>query len=156
MITLTLDLAGKTGYAIQHEDGQIKAGVCNLTRGNLGGARSPIPMLRLWERLNRFSACYQIQRVIFEETFGRGAAKYRLDSLQHIVILWCCQNGYPWQRVSPPRWKKVTLGRPTISKQDYHQAAIRNFPDQRVFCDDIAAALWLLEYASLVDDLKRN
>lgn len=145
-IRLGLDLAGHSGYAIRYEDGSYKTAVWNLVRGNLGGRRSPVPMLRLWRRLNYLSENYEIEKVTLEEAFGRGDAKYRLDSLQHIAILWAVLNGITWQRVSPGAWKKVFIGKGTASKLEYSTAAIEYWPNIRMWSDDQCAAMWLLAY----------
>lgn len=151
MITLALDLAGTTGYGIEYDTGEVKAGLWILTRGNLGGRRSPIPMLRLWHRLNRLGSTHQIDRVVYEETFGRGDAKNRLDSLQHCTTLWCLLNQIPFIRASPSEWKKAVLGTGRANRQEYYAAAIQRFPSVDVWKDDIAAALWLLTYAKRFD-----
>lgn len=145
-IRLGLDLAGHSGYAIRYEDGSYKTAVWNLVRGNLGGRRSPVPMLRLWRRLNHLSRCYSIEKVTLEEAFGRGDAKYRLDSLQHVAILWAVLNGITWQRVSPGAWKKKLCGNGKVNRVIYSQMALLQWPDIRMWSDDQCAAMWLLEY----------
>lgn len=143
---LTLDLGGSTGYGILYPRGDIKLGSLRLTRGNIGGNRSPLPMVRLWRRLHRIFDYLPITRIVFEETFARGHAKHRLDQLQAVVMLFCVLNGIKFVRVSPTGWKKAVLGR-NCSKAEYHAAALQQFPELRILNDDMAAALWLIEYA---------
>lgn len=143
---LALDLAGRTGYAMKFRSGKIKVGVVNLTRGQLTGKRNPLPMVRLWNRLNWLSDHYRIRRVVFEETFAQGSAKYRLDSLQHATILWAVNQGIQWRRVSPTEWKKAMLGEGQVSRHDYSRVAIERFPEIRFWTDDQCAAMWLLMY----------
>ena len=146
MITLALDLAGKTGYAIRYEDGSAKAGTWNLVRGELGGARSPVPMVRLWKRLVRLSQDHEIDWIIYEETFGRGAAKFRLDSLQYTALLFAMLNGIGWSRVSPTAWKKAVVGDARAKRDEYHHFARSRWPELNLFTDDQAAAMCLLAY----------
>ena len=146
-IILSLDLAASTGYCfLDEETGIVKTGAINLARGKLGGRRSPIPMYRLWKRLTKLSKRMKIDVVIFEETFGRGDAKYRLDSLQLVVTLWAVLNRIRWLRVSPPQWKKATTGKGTTTKEEYWKQAIDRWPNINIHKDDIAAALWIMEY----------
>jgi len=147
MIDLALDLAGCTGYAIRYEDESLKTGLWILNRGRLTGKRNPIPMVRLWKRLRKLSEAHDIFKITFEETFARGNAKYRLDSLQHAVILWCVLNDVIWQRVSPPEWKKSMLGDGIANREKYSQMAIERWPDIPMWKDDQCAAMWLLAYS---------
>lgn len=142
---LSLDLAGKTGYCIKYDTGEIKTGLWILTRGDLGGRRSPIPSIRIWNRLARLSETHKIEKIIFEETFGRGDAKYRLDSLQHAVVLWASLVGVPFVRLSPSAWKKKCLGNGSIKKEIYWEKACDKWPHLPIHSDDIAAALWMMD-----------
>lgn len=142
-----LDLAGRSGYAIQFGDDRIKVGTMRLDRGSdCKGKRNPLPMIRLYRRLQLLSKYYEIGCVVFEETFGRGAAKFRLDSMQNAVILWAINEGVNWARISPPQWKLAMTGKGTATKQEYTEAAILKFPEHTFHYDDEAAARWLLEY----------
>lgn len=143
---LTLDLGGSLGYGILFPNDDIKLGCCKLVRGNIGGNRSPLPMVRLWHRLHRLFDYLPITRIVFEETFARGHAKHRLDQLQAVVMLFCVLNGIKFVRVSPTGWKKATLGR-NCSKAEYYEAALLKFPHDCILNDDMAAARWLIEYA---------
>lgn len=143
---LALDLAGRSGYAMRFRSGRIKVGIVNLVRNLPPGKRSPLPMVRLYERLCWMSEHYRIRGVIFEETFARGSAKYRLDSLQHATIMWCVMNKIHWRRTPPTQWKKAMLGNSMISKHDYSREAIKAFPQIRFWTDDQCAAMWLLTY----------
>lgn len=144
---ISLDLAGRTGLAIRYDDGSVKTCIWTLTRGNLGGRRSPRPMARLWARLVKLSQTHDIQAVIFEEAFARGDAKYRLDSLQHAAILWCCLNGVTWRRMSPAEWKRATCGKGNASRAEYAMVAQQKYGSIRMWTDDQAAAVLMLEYA---------
>lgn len=146
MITLALDLATSTGVAIRYDEDTVWSGIWYLGRGKVE-KRSPLPMLRVWRRLEKLSETHVISRVIFEETFGRGAAKHRLDSLQFAVMLWCSLRKVNFIRVSPPAWKRAMLGNAKTPKDVYFLKAVEKFTEQRVRNDDIAAALWLLEYS---------
>lgn len=146
MITLALDLAGSTGYAIDYGDELVKVGLWSLTRGLDGSPRNPLPMYRLWKRLNKLSETHDIGKIVFEEAFAKGAARYRLDSLQHATILWAMLNDILWMRVSPTAWKKRMLGNGQASKQQYYEAAVVRWPELRIWSDDQAAALWILAY----------
>ena len=146
-ILLSLDMAGTTGYCIRWDDGSIKCGILTLTRGMKNSkARSPLPMARLWRRLGTFLDQVRPDAIVFEETFGRGAAKFRLDSLQFALILQCVLRQIPYMQVSPSLWKKAVLGKGSIKKEEYWQAAIDKWPDLIIHRDDVAAALWLMEF----------
>lgn len=144
---LALDLAGRSGFSILFKNSTIKTGISTLTRGNLTGKRNPLPMVRLYRRLSLISKYYSVQKVIFEETFARGSAKYRLDSLQHAVVLWAIQNHINWQRVSPTAWKKATMGNARATKEQYSEYAINNFRGERFWTDDMCAARLILHQA---------
>lgn len=146
MIHAAFDLGGRTGWAIRYDTGDVRCGTWTLTRGNLGGRRSILPAARLWRRLWRLSLDHQVAGVVFEETFTRGEAQWRLAGLQQLVMLWAYQLGAPWQRVSPTAWKKACLGRGHVDRRAYFQAAREVWPELRITTDDAAAALWLLDY----------
>lgn len=143
---LALDLAGTTGYSVLVGN-TIKTGTVSLVRGKLTGKRNPLPMVRLYKRLVLLTQYYRVERVVFEETFARGNAKYRLDSLQHAVILWAVNNGIPWQRVPPTQWKKAVLGRGHVSKAEYSRRALKRFKGERLWNSDQCAARLLLQFA---------
>ena len=147
MITLALDLAGRTGWAIRYDTGEIRTGIWNLSRGDLGGTRSVVPMRRLWKRLNVLAGTHTIEKLVYEETFGRGAAKFRLDSLQYTALLYAVLAEIPWMRVSPSAWKKSVVGNGKASRVEYLAYAQQRWPEQRIWLDDQAAAICLLEYA---------
>jgi len=145
---LALDLAGRSGYAILFGHGIVKIGTMKLDRGSdCKGKRNPLPMLRLWRRLNKLIEHYRIDCVVFEEAFAMGDAKYRLDSMQHTTILWAVSNGIDWARVVPTRWKKIMLGKGNANRHEYLQAAKLRFREHEFRFDDEAAARWLLEFA---------
>lgn len=147
MISVAFDLAGHTGVAVQWADGTRTVYEWNLVRGDFGKTkRNPIPMLRLWQRLNVLSDSFMIKSVIFEETFARGAAKYRLDSLQHCVVLWCVASKIRWRRATPTEWKKAMLGDGKAPRAVYLAKAKQKWPSVQFSTDDQAAAMWLLEY----------
>lgn len=150
MITLALDLAGRTGWAIQFEDGSVRCGIWTLTRGNLGGARSTIPMLRLWKRLQKLAESYEIGKIVLEEAFAQGAARFRLDSLQYTAILFACLGGLNWMRVSPGAWKRRVVGSGKARRNEYLSFAKRKWPELRFWTDDQAAAMCLLEFEKSV------
>ncbi len=150
MIVLSLDLAARTGWAIQYDTGHIRSGTWYLRRGRQMGRRSPVPMTRLWRRLNTILSNHDVSMVVFEETFARGDARFALDSLQMTVLMWAHLSGVPWLRVSPKQWKKTCLDSANASKVEYTIAAAKRWPDQRIVYDDQAAALWLLDYARIV------
>lgn len=127
MIDLALDLAAVTGVAIRYDTEQIACTTWNLSRGNLGGRRSPLPAVRLLERLERLSANHEIRRVAYEETFARGDAKFRLDSLQTVTCVWAIRNGISWMRFSPTNIKKEATGSGKACKLDMIAAAQRMF-----------------------------
>jgi len=149
MINLGLDLAAKTGYAIRYDIGEWKAGVWYLDRGNLGGARSPIPAVRLLKRLEKLSETYEIKSVAFEETFARGNAKFRLDSLQTIVMIWAIQRGIPWMRLSVGTVKKHATGFGRATKREMLRMAWcnRDWKNVEIWSADQADALWVLDCA---------
>jgi len=105
-------------------------------------------MLRVWHRLNKLGESHEIGKIIYENTFGRGAARFRLDSLQYTVLLYCQLNQIPWMRVSPSAWKKKVIGKGTVGKLEYFEFAKKRWPEQRIWYDDQAAALCLLEYGN--------
>lgn len=144
--TLALDLAGTTGVAMRFRDEKIWCGQWKLTRGNLGGRRSPIPAVRLYKRLRSLGKLVKIDRVIYEETFARGEAKFRLDSLQVTVCIWAVLNGISWMRLSPSTIKKSATGNGRASKEDMIAAARKLWPDLDVRTSDIADALHILNY----------
>lgn len=142
-----LDLAGRSGYALRFADGSTKIGTLKLDRGtDASGKRNPLPMVRLSRRLDKLSDHYDIRCVVYEETFARGAAKFRLDSMQNAVVLWAIRNRINWARISPTQWKKAMLGRGQVPKEEYLKSAIMHFPEHTFHYDDEAAARWLLEY----------
>ena len=146
---LALDLSSRrTGYVILFSDDTRRSGAICLNRGTTGGKRSPVYMARLMQRLINLSTRFKIRRVIFEETFAKGNAKWVLDSLQITVTLWAIMNNIAWTRISPTGWKAAVIGR-NCSEQDYWKEAIKRFPREkhRFYCSDIAAAWWLLEYS---------
>jgi len=147
MITLALDLAGRTGWAIRYDTGELRSGIWTLVRGDIGGSLSPVPMKRLWRRLGRLGADHQIGKIALEYTYGRGAAKFRLDSLQYTAILYAQLLNIPWMRVGPSAWKKAVVGNATASRDEYLEFARNRWPDQSIRYDDQAAALCVLAYA---------
>lgn len=156
MVSVALDLAGSTGVAVRFASGDVKLVRWCLTRNkkHLEGKRNPIPSLRLWRRLNRLAADYDIGHITFEETFARGAARYRLDSLQHTVVLWCLTRQVRWTRISPSGWKKAMLGSGFVKSDDYWRQAVVRWPDLKFHCSDLAAARWILEYAATLANQK--
>ena len=145
MIDLAFDLGGKTGVCVYDADtDRYHVHQLNLTRGNIG-PRSYLPAYRLRKRIWCISD-WRVRNVIFEETFARGAAKLRLDSLQTVVALWCIQHGLKWRRTTPGEWKKATLGSGAVSALIYWREAVKRWPDMRFPSSDTAAARWLMEY----------
>ena len=153
MVILALDLAGQTGFAIAYDTGHIEVGTWDLSSGEIGGVRSPIPMLRLWEKLNEFAAENEVGTLVIEETFARGAAKFRLDSLQCTAILFAMLNNIPFSRLSPGQWKKAVVGKGNATKEDYLAFARERWPQLNLKNDDEAAARCLLQYALNAADL---
>ena len=148
MITLSLDLAGQTGWAIRYETGVIRTGIWTLTRGNLGGSRSTVPMLRLWKRLNKLAETHEISKIVMEQIFARGGpATFRLDSLQYTALLFAVLNKITWTRVQNLEWKSRVIGNSKASKTEYLAFARRKWPEQRIWTEDQAAALCLLEFS---------
>lgn len=146
-VDLGLDLAGTTGYAIHYDTGQWKSGLWTLTRGELGGNRSPIPAMRLFKRLNRLSFAHDVRLVVFEETFARGNAKFRLDSLQTVTLLWAMLNRMRWMRVAPSVIKRHATGIHSASKQQVWLEATHRWKDLEIWSYDQSDALWALDYA---------
>lgn len=148
---LGLDLAGRTGYAALFGHGLLKIGTLQVTRGAdaKSGKRNPFPAARLWRRLNLLSDHFNVKCVVFEETFARGNAKYRLDSMQFAVTLWAITNGINWARITPGGWKKRMIGKGNLTRGEYLAAAREKWPEVNFRFDDEAAARWLLEYGLL-------
>lgn len=150
-IEVGLDLAGTTGYAIRDLDtDEIYTGIWTLTRGDIGGRRSPIPAVRLLRRLERLSSDYEIRRVAYEETFGRGNAKFRLDSLQVTTMVWAVRSRINWQRYSPSAIKMRATGKGNAGKELVWQAACDKWPKLYIPNDNVADALWVLDCLELV------
>lgn len=149
--TLALDIATRTGYA--WTDGRnIKTGVWNLGRGNTGGTRSPVRPARLWRRLTEFCIRRPVQRIIYEETFARGNAKFLLDGMQWAVLLYAYDHGLDWARVAPSRLKKAATGNGRASKADMVRTAQQRYPEQRLWTEDQCDALLLLDMWEANDD----
>lgn len=146
MIILALDLAGKTGYAIRYDTGEVKVGTWNVVRGKFKDKRSPVPMYRIWKRLNKLAETHEIGAVVFEETFGRGPAKFRLDSLQAAALLFCEINHIPWCRVHPHTWKKHLTGNGRATREQYLPHIAKRYFHYFIRTDDEAAAVGLLIY----------
>lgn len=145
MIThLALDLAGVTGYAWKDSDGLISYGVRDFT-AQVEGARSFMPAyeLKRWLLTPQFS---RLQSVIYEDTFARGAAKFRLDSLQTIVAVHCLQRGIDWCRISPSAIKKYATGSGKSGKDQMVTAAKEFLSIDVELGYDEADALCLLKY----------
>lgn len=145
MIDLAFDLGGKTGVCVYDTDtDRYHVHQLNLTRGNIG-SRSYLPAYRLRKRIWCISD-WRVRNVIFEETFARGAAKLRLDSLQTVVALWCIQHGLTWRRTSPGEWKRAVLGNGSMCANHYWHKARQRWPDMQFHSSDTAAARWLMEF----------
>jgi Holliday junction resolvasome RuvABC endonuclease subunit len=85
--------------------------------------------------------------VVFEETFARGNAKFRLDSLQTITMLWAVLNRLRWMRVAPSVIKLRATGIHNASKQQVWLEAAHRWKDLEIWSYDQADALWALDYA---------
>lgn len=147
-IRLALDLSTtRTGWAIEEmESGRIRTGVVCLRRGGRQGSRSPLYAVRLKRRLEAIRRCYVVEQLVLEEAFGRGNAKWLLDSLQIMAMAWATEHDITWQRVNPGEWKLACTGNGNARRDEYHRAAVVRWPGMRIPYDDNAAALFLLEY----------
>lgn len=152
-ITLALDLAKRTGYAIRFETGEIKVGEWHLGRGNTGGFRSPAYMSRLWNRLFRLHKELGISVLIFEETFAPGNARFQLDSLQYATLLACTLINCRWMRVNPTKWKKAIVGKGNATRDEYLAFAMKQWPQLDIWTDNQAAAVCLLDYLERFESL---
>ncbi len=139
-----LDLGGHTGVAIQWPGGEIEAKVWRLDLGNLGGRRSPLPAERLLRRLRMLSREYDVQSVAFEETFAQGNAKFRLDSLQTVTMVWALRAKIPWMRIPVGTVKSHAGSR---DKEVMFKRALKKWPELRLWSFDQSDALWVLDYA---------
>ncbi len=139
MIDLAFDLGGRTGVCVYDIDtDRYHVHQLDLTRGTIG-PRSYLPAYRLRRRLWCLSDWYwRIRNVIFEESFARGTAKLRLDSLQTVVALWCIEHGLTWRR--------------SMCATHYWHKARKRWPDIRFASSDTAAARWLMEYLHQTGD----
>jgi Holliday junction resolvasome RuvABC endonuclease subunit len=146
MSTLALDLGGSCGWATD-AGGDIRVGVWDCTPSD-ESRRSPEPFWRLWDRLENFAVIPGCDAIVFEETFAKGAARFRLDGMEAVTMLWCHQHRKRWQRVTPGTWKKEMCGSGKTNKDEYHRLAIVQTKGLYLPTNDHAAALWLLLYGT--------
>lgn len=153
---LALDLGGQTGWACLDATGQPLYGVLDLTtKGE--GARSYLPALKLKQWLERQEgldpACVprwqDFNHIAFEETFARGTAKLRLDSLQTVTAVYCLEHGLDWSRVAATSLKKYATGHGHCGKEQMVEAVKFFFPSLRgkTLGYDEADALCVLAWA---------
>jgi Holliday junction resolvasome RuvABC endonuclease subunit len=148
---LALDLGGSTGYAYlpQRSSTTPEFGTWCLDE-DAGGSRSYIPAQRLRDQLEVFSREeYGFTAIAFEETFARGEAKLRLDSMQTVVGLYCLDHHYSWMRITASSLKKFATGNGRSGKEQMVDAARVFFPTlkrARISFDE-ADALCVLAWA---------
>ena len=104
--------------------------------------------------LNRkLAETHEIGKIVLGEAYAKGNARFRCDSLQFTALLYAGLAGIPWMRVSPPRWKKHCVGKAFATKQEYKEKAMEKWPELGIQTDDEAAALFLMEFSQVGDEL---
>lgn len=148
MSWLALDLGGTFGYAI-HDGEYLYYGSDVLTDKNDGTGRSYLPAYRLKQWLEYAIHRYGFDHVAYEDTFARGLAKFRLDSMAAAVGLFAIEHGLTWSRVSVPTLKKYSTGNGHCGKIQMVEAAQSFFPclENTELTFDEADALCVLAWA---------
>jgi Holliday junction resolvasome RuvABC endonuclease subunit len=137
---LALDLGGTTGFAYILGGKLVCGSIVLATDGE--GARSYMPAYHLRRWLSNMDLEFGFDAIAFEETFARGAAKLRLDSMQTICALHCIERGLPWARISASGLKKYATGNGRCGKEQMIEAAKQFFPeiaDQEITHDNADA-----------------
>jgi Holliday junction resolvasome RuvABC endonuclease subunit len=137
---LALDLGGTTGFAYLRKGKMYYGSIALTTIGE--GARSYMPACHLSRWLSNMFELFKFDAIAFEETFARGAAKLRLDSMQTICALHCIERGLPWARISASGLKKYATGSGKCGKDQMIEAAKQFFPeiaDQEITHDEADA-----------------
>ena len=157
-IRLALDLSTtRTGWAIEEtESGRIRTGVVCLRRG-LTKERARDTQFRLMDRLRKLERVFVVDDLTYEFVHARNAsADQLLIRLCSTVEHWCRDYlernpAFVWRGVRVTAWKKACVGRGNASKRDYHRAAIVRWPNENIWCDDVAAARFLLDYSNVTE-----
>jgi len=147
---LALDLATKTGWALQYTDGSIVSGVQRfaLKHGDSPGMR--FVRFRDWLETLVSTGCVNI--VIYEQPHLRGGpATTVLVGLETHLQSVCAeefQHGtVEHTRIQSRQLKLFATGKGNASKDSMLAAARKKWPDQDIIDDNQADALWALEWA---------
>lgn len=142
MKILALDQATKTGFA--YYDGKIMCGLWDLSAVKEQGKR----LRRLLRRMDTMKKTYGVDLVVFE-SFGQmfGHAKIVLPALRGAIELWCYDNEVPTKIVTPKAVKKHATGNGNSKKDKMFVAAKQKWPNLSIIDDNVADALWILDYA---------
>jgi Holliday junction resolvasome RuvABC endonuclease subunit len=144
MKILALDPATHCGFA--HSCGVSGTWDLSIRRDESSGMR----LIRLRGKLNEILTVEGIDLVVYEAA-RHGAAKMQgalvvQAELQGVIKVWCQDHDVEYRAFSPKEIKRHAVGRGNASKQEMVVAARRKF-DDRIFDDDQADALWILDLA---------
>lgn len=144
MRVLALDLGGTTGYAyrVDGED-QVFYNSTIIDEG-ISEQRSYLPAFRLGKFLQLLHNNDPIQEIIYEETFARGLAKFRLDSMSTAVAIFCIANNVTWTRLSVSQMKKMVTGNGQAGKEQILKVVRDNYDVEGELTYDESDALGLL------------
>ena len=106
----------------------LKYGTVNMTTDG-EGSRSYLPAVKLKKWLENWHTIFGFRGIAFEETFARGAAKLRLDSMQTVCAIYCIERNMPWWRISASSLKKFATGNGRCGKEQMVEASMQFFPE---------------------------
>lgn len=113
---LALDLGTTTGWALQHEGGQIISGTVNLKPGRYDGGGMRYLRFRHWlDEMSHIGHC----TVLFEEVrrhVGTDAA-HVYGGFLATLSSWCEEEGWPYQGIPVGTIKRAATGRGNATKE---------------------------------------
>jgi Holliday junction resolvasome RuvABC endonuclease subunit len=147
MITLALDLATKSGWALSTPDG-ITSGVWSLKPGR-GNPHRSLWLNLMWylsnmHQVHGLDIIAQEAPIVFP---GRPSGARIAFGLSATVELFCEHKEIRRQVVSPAEIKKHATGKGNADKAMMVEAARKRWPDQTIKDDNQADSLWVLDWA---------
>ena len=146
MRTLALDLATKTGWALESSEG-LKCGTVLLSPGRSRPHRTKWLNLIWWLdcmlRLHGFRHVVQEAPLVYGMT--RISAVSTAYGLAAICEGWCEWKGIPYSQINVQTIKKHAIGKGNCKKGLMVAAAQIKWPDLDIKDDNAADALWLLD-----------
>ena len=147
MKILALDIATKTGWAIENFSGTWDF---SLKKGDSDGMR----LLRIRARVKEVVESENIDLVVWERAAGLFKSAIITESeLIGAVKLFCEENKLNYTSYSATEIKKFFTGKGNAKKADMLNEAKRRFPNRNIKDDNEADAIALLEFTK--SDLKQ-